>query len=125
MSVEYRIWVEGKVRSGYREALNGEALDTEHEPHLRSRVRWNGFCTGSEAMGSFGVVEAWTPERGWSEVRRDLGTDLLLSDKSVNREDDWRDDALQDLDRLLGAGRLFFAARKPSPFTPPEDLLRG
>jgi hypothetical protein len=43
----------------------------------------------------------------------------------VNRDDDWRDDAVDDLDRLMGMGRLFFAARKPSPFTSPEDLLRG
>lgn len=122
----YRLWSESGP-AGSSAVYNGELIDSDHVPQLRPRVRWAGLQENRRDE-TFGVIEAWTAERGWSEIRRYPGSGLFLMDRPPFAGGDWRAAARQDLDRLMEAGRIFFAAPAPEtvePFGPSGDLRQA
>lgn len=98
--VEYNIYLG-------TQSLNGEAIDMEHSPRLRARIKRD-----SHDSQSFVIAESWTAE-GWKEITRRPISAVAVADYSCYGPDkeSWKPVMTSDLDSLLTFARDFYAGK--------------
>ena len=82
----------------------GEAIDMDHVPRLRARIKRDSYDTQSHA-----VVESWT-DSGWKEIsRRPIGDQGIVTYASRRAREEWEPAMRAALGSLLLIGRRFFS----------------